>query len=215
MIRKISMLLSLCLFLVWMNPLMTTAAVPDKEKKKVDIVLKEYTLDKDGREVPWKDVEYALPGQKIIKIPRVTNLESECKIRAKIEVTMGKEVEMPVTAAMLEGMPEEWKKREDGWYYYERPFKKGESADLFTSFTIPAQWDTRYGKDGEIEKYYTENKIDIVVTVEAAAEEEDFAKPDKVIVSPKTGDRTESAEYILLCFGALIFIGGLLRRKRT
>ena len=96
----------------------------EKAKGKVDIRLEEFTLDKNGREIPWKDLEAVMPGQEIVKIPRVTNLQNECEIRAKIELVMGREVEMPITEDMIKGMPKGWKKREDGWYYYEKKLKK-------------------------------------------------------------------------------------------
>ncbi|MFQ7549593.1 MAG: hypothetical protein ACLRMZ_03860 [Blautia marasmi] len=96
----------------------------EKAKGKVDIRLEEFTLDKKGREVPWQDLEAVMPGQEIVKIPRVTNLQNTCEIRAKIEVSMGKIVEIPVTEDMIKGMPKGWKKHEDGWYYYEKKLKK-------------------------------------------------------------------------------------------
>lgn len=158
-----------------------------KAEGKVDIQLKEYTVDEKGREIPWKNPEHTLPGQEIIKIPRVTNLESACEIRAKIEMTMEKDVEFPVTPDLLKGMPKEWEKEEDGYYYYRKKLQKGESVDIFTGFTIPEQWDTRYDAKGEIEKYYTENRIDVVVTVEAIGTE-DWEGEKTVVHSPKTGD---------------------------
>ena len=159
-----------------------------KAEGKVDIELKEYTVDEKGKEIPWKNPEHTLPGQEIIKIPRITNLESTCEIRAKIEMTMEKDVEIPVTEKLLKGMPKEWEKEADGYYYYRKKLQKGESVDLFTGFTIPETWDTRYDTEGAIEKYYTENRIDVVVTVEAIGTE-DWEGEKTVVHSPKTGDR--------------------------
>ena len=142
-----------------------------------------------------------MPGQEIIKIPRVTNLQNECEIRAKIEVTMGKEVKLPVTEDMIKGMPKEWKRREDGWYYYEKKLKKGEKTDIFRSFTIPSAWDTKYDSSGNIIKYYTENSLDIVVTVEAVGDG-DWTKEKATVRSPKTGDDTALFLTAVLCLGS-------------
>ena len=98
-------LLCICLLFVGLSlpvPVLAEKAEGlEKAKGKVDIRLEEFTLDRNGREVPWKDLEAVMPGQEIIKIPRVTNLQNECEIRAKIEVTMGKEVKLPVTEDMI------------------------------------------------------------------------------------------------------------------
>ena len=48
-----------------------------KADGEVDIELKEYTLDEKGKETAWKNLSDTLPGQKIVKIPRVTNVASE------------------------------------------------------------------------------------------------------------------------------------------
>lgn len=174
----------------------------EKAKGKVDIRLEEFTLDKKGREVPWQDLEAVMPGQEIVKIPRVTNLQNTCEIRAKIEVSMGKKVEIPVTDDMIKGMPKGWKKHEDGWYYYEEKLKKGEKTDIFRSFTIPPNWNTKYDDKGNIRKYYTENSLDIVVTVEAVGDG-DWSKEVQTVHSPKTGDDAPIILTAVLCLGSL------------
>ena len=198
-------LLCICLLFVGLSlpvPVLAEKAEGlEKARGKVDIWLEEFTLDRNGREVPWKDLEAVMPGQEIIKIPRVTNLQNECEIRAKIEVIMGKEVKLPVTEDMIKGMPKEWKRREDGWYYYEKKLKKGEKTDIFRSFTIPSAWDTKYDSSGNIIKYYTENSLDIVVTVEAVGDG-DWTKEKATVRSPKTGDDTALFLTAVLCLGS-------------
>lgn len=174
----------------------------EKAKGKVDIRLEEFTLDKNGREIPWKDLEAVMPGQEIVKIPRVTNLQNECEIRAKIELVMGREVEMLITEDMIKGMPKGWKKREDGWYYYEKKLKKGENIHIFRSFTIPSEWDTKYDEKGNIRKYYTENSLDIIVTVEAVGDG-DWTSEKKTVHSPKTGDDAAVILTAVLCLGSI------------
>lgn len=186
----------------------------EKAEGRVDIMLEEFTLNEEGKEVPWKDLEHVMPGQDIVKIPRITNLASACNIRAKIEVTMGKEVEFPVTLEMLQGMPEGWKLKGDGYYYYEKKLKKGESVELFRSLTIPAQWDTHYGEDGEITPYYTENSLDILVTAEAIGDE-NGKEVIKTVQSPKTDDAWDTSGYfILAAFSILALCAVLMERRR-
>lgn len=188
----------------------------EKAEGKVDISLEEFTLDEKGREIPWKDMEHVMPGQEITKIPRITNLAAQCQVRAKIEMKMGKEVEIPVTPKMLQGMPKGWELRDDGYYYYDRKLKKGEKVELFRSFTIPDIWDTRYGKEGEITPYYTENSLDILVTVEAIGEEPE-KEVLKTVRSPKTGDSQHGTGVFVLAAGisAAVFFAAAGKRRHS
>lgn len=192
---------------------------------EVDIELNEYTLDEAGKEVQWKDLSDTLPGQKIVKIPRVTNVASDCEIRAKIEMVMGEKVELPITVDLLEGMSKDWSYNEDdGYYYYGKKLKKGESVDLFQGFIIPPVWDTRYAENKAIKKYYTENTVDVVVTVEAIGEEqqqeENKWEGEKTIVTsvnpPKTEDETSKRPFILLiaAVAGIGLIGVSLKRGK-
>lgn len=202
--KKYFRILHFCLLLIGLSlPRIVFAGQTELEKAKgkVDIKLEEFTLDKNGREVPWRDLDAVMPGQEIVKIPRVTNLQNECEIRAKIEAAMGRKVEIPVTEDMIKGMPKGWKKRGDGWYYYEKKLKKGEKTDIFRSFTIPSEWDTKYDDKGEIRKYYTENSLDIVVTAEAVGDG-DWSKEVKTVHSPKTGDDTAVLLAAVLCISS-------------
>lgn len=197
-----------------------------KADGEVDIELKEYTLDEKGKEVAWKDLSDTLPGQKIVKIPRITNVASECEIRAKIEMVMGEEVELPITIDLLEGMSKDWKYDEtDGYYYYGKKLKKGESVDLFQGFRIPPVWDTRYTENKAIKKYYTENTVDVVVTVEAIGEEiqkeEEKWEGEKTIVSsvsaPKTSDETEKIPFFFITAVAagVVFVYFSLKKDKN
>lgn len=87
------------------------------------------------------------------------------------------------------------------WYYYERKLKKGEKTDIFRSFTIPSEWDTKYDSGRNIIKYYTENSLDIVVTVEAVGDG-DWTKEKATVRSPKTGDDTALFLTAVLCLGS-------------
>ena len=197
-----------------------------KADGEVDIELNEYTLDEEGREVAWKDLSDTLPGQKIVKIPRVTNVASECEIRAKIEMVMGEEVELPITVDLLEGMSKDWKYDEtDGYYYYGKKLKKGESVDIFQGFRIPPVWDTRYTENKAIKKYYTENTVDVVVIVEAIGEEaqkeEEKWEGEKTVVSsvsaPKTSDETKKIPvfFILAVTAGVVLVYFSLKKEKN
>ena len=131
-------------------------------------------------------------------------MASECEIRVKIEMVMGEEVEIPITVDLLEGMSKDWSyDKTDGYYYYRKKLKKGESVDIFQGFRIPPVWDTRYTENKAIKKYYTENTVDVVVTVEAIGEEqqeqEEKWQGEKTVVSsvnaPKTSDETKKMPF--------------------
>lgn len=117
---------------------------------------------------------------------------------------MGEEVEIPITVDLLEGMSKDWSyDKTDGYYYYRKKLKKGESVDIFQGFRIPPVWDTRYTENKAIKKYYTENTVDVVVTVEAIGEEqqeqEEKWQGEKTVVSsvnaPKTSDETKKMPF--------------------
>ena len=101
-------------------------------------------------------------------------------------------------------MSKDWSyDKTDGYYYYRKKLKKGESVDIFQGFRIPPVWDTRYTENKAIKKYYTENTVDVVVTVEAIGEEqqeqEEKWQGEKTIVSsvnaPKTSDETKKMPF--------------------
>lgn len=186
-----------------------------KADGEVDIELKEYTLDEKGKETAWKNLSDTLPGQKIVKIPRVTNVASECEIRVKIEMVMGEEVEIPITVDLLEGMSKDWSyDKTDGYYYYRKKLKKGESVDIFQGFRIPPVWDTRYTENKAIKKYYTENTVDVVVTVEAIGEEqqeqEEKWQGEKTVVSSVNAQKTSDETKKMPFFFAIASAAGVI-----
>lgn len=104
----------------------------------VDIELKEFHLDDNGREVEWTDMKDVCPGQYISKIPRVTNKGAGCYIRAKINID--NDVRSPMTIDDLEGISNDWVRKGE-YIYHVKPLNQGDSVDLFTGFEIPREWD--------------------------------------------------------------------------
>lgn len=64
-----------------------TSVVNELETGVIDIDLKEYRLDKNGKEVAWEDQIDLVPGATISKIPKITNKSMDCFVRAKVKIT--------------------------------------------------------------------------------------------------------------------------------
>ncbi|MBU5482306.1 hypothetical protein [Blautia sp. MSJ-19] len=108
----------------------------------VHISVSEFAQKGTG-EVQYKDPENVIPGQKISKIPRITNYALPCWIRAKIDWEGGNEELEGLTDTELSGISEDWVKRGE-YYYYTKVLKKRESADFFKAVTIPEEWTEKH-----------------------------------------------------------------------
>ena len=108
------------------------------ETGDVDIGISEYSL-LDGQETAYKSPETVTPGDLISKIPRITSYSASCWIRARISFANSEKGQEGLSEALVGGIGKGWKKA-GRYYYYTKPLKKGESAGLFTSVTIPAEW---------------------------------------------------------------------------
>ena len=108
----------------------------------VNISLKELEK-KDGREMVYQDRRIILPGDEISKIPRIINQSEPCWVRAKISYTDDLEGMEGLNDSNLKGMSPKWIRKGE-YYYYTRKLEQGESADIFTSVTVPDQWNETY-----------------------------------------------------------------------
>ena len=112
----------------------------------VDIELSEYSVE-DNKEVEYEDpTEELAPGAVISKIPRITNLGADAYLRVKIEVATefedGTEDSVLLSFDDIEGMDDSlWTLCDDGYYYYTSVFESEAKVNLFTSVTIPLEWD--------------------------------------------------------------------------
>lgn len=102
----------------------------------VDIHLKEFQLDKDGKEMAWTDNPIILPGTKISKIPRIYNDGNDCYVRAKVSFQNANGLDQDD----LYGISDTWIKADDGFYYCKDIIRTGKSVDLFQGIQVPADF---------------------------------------------------------------------------
>ena len=98
----------------------------------VEIELKEFHL-KDGTESAWSGEAKVMPGEKVSLIPRVYNKGTSCYIRAQITFKGTDKV----GEEHLRGMNKNWYKADDGYYYYKKALKNGDTVDIFQALQIP------------------------------------------------------------------------------
>ena len=99
----------------------------------VDIELNQYHME-SGEEAAWSGSATVMPGTKVSLIPRIENLGSDCYVRAKIAF---RETHNEITEEHITGFSKDWKKADDGYYYYQGVLGTKESVDLFRGLDIP------------------------------------------------------------------------------
>ncbi len=103
----------------------------------------------DGRPVPFTNIEGAMPGDKISKIPKIKNIdESDVYVRMKVVASVrradGETDEIPLDTFRLD-LSRSWSFGDNNYYYYMRPLAAGETTtQLFTTVTIPEDLADRY-----------------------------------------------------------------------
>lgn len=100
----------------------------------VDIDLQQYEIV-NGEEVESSGVTEVMPGRQVSRIARITNEAYDCYVRAK--VAFSKE---DLSEEDLYGIPEDWVRKDDGYYYYTKVLKTDESTDLFEGVSIPTDF---------------------------------------------------------------------------
>lgn len=121
----------------------------------VNVSLDEYSLDAGGNEIPYRNNRMVLPGERVDKIVRTTNLANTAWIRMKLEYTSDDGIK-DLSNDMVVLASDEWIRAGDCWYWPE-PVEKDESVDFIRQVMIPPEWDETYaGKE-----------FAIVVTAEA------------------------------------------------
>ena len=102
----------------------------------------------DGRPIPFTNIEGAMPGDRISKIPKVKNVdEGDAFIRMKITASISKdggaEQEIPLDIFELD-LNRSWS-YSNGYYYYLRTLHANETtAPLFTTVGIPVNLPDEY-----------------------------------------------------------------------
>lgn len=122
----------------------------------VDVNLDEFQREANGKLVAYENDKVVLPGDKVSKVPRITNQGEPCYIRA--ELTFDGEPELLTTLSdkNISGISEDWVKIGD-YYYYTKVLGKKEQVDIFDTFLIPASWT----------ESYSDKNINLVVRTEA------------------------------------------------
>lgn len=106
----------------------------------VNIQIEEYTLDEDGKRVPWENNIKVLPGTVVNKIPCFTATGNDCYVRATIQIEENVETGHPIILDDFKGISEDWIKIGD-YFYYKKILKTNETVDFFHNFTVPMEWD--------------------------------------------------------------------------
>ena len=109
----------------------------------VNIELKQYTTNNNGKEVMYNENEKTvLPGEVISIIPRVSNLGDSCYIRAKFSYTNINNTTVAIDKN-VEMSNSNWIKCDDYWYY-KLIVNPGENIDIFKTFKIPEDMSNEY-----------------------------------------------------------------------
>lgn len=147
----------------------------------VKIALEEFMRQENGEEAEFFWEEPVLPGQRLSKIPRITDLSANCYVRVALE--WGGEAELDEACFM--GISDQWVKR--GKYWYFKPIlEETESTDFFSSIWFPQDWSEEEAESAVFVSIRAE-------AIQAAGFEPDYSSED-----PWFG---EEAEYCLQEFG--------------
>ncbi len=136
-----------------------TFVLNELETGIVDISLKEYTLDENGREVLWKDKENIMPGDSISKIPKITNEAMNCWVRAKVKLSSSAQSADALSLEHIRGISKDWIKIGE-YFYYTKVLKSKETVVLFEGLSIPENWS----------KEQEQSEIKVIVQVDAVQE---------------------------------------------
>lgn len=115
----------------------------------IDIALQEY-VDAGDELVPFEDVDGVMPGMEVSKIVQVENTgASEAWIRVRVDkaIRLAENVEnfTPDLALLVLNIDEENWTEQDGYYYYNRALKPGETTEpLFTTVTFEPEMGNDY-----------------------------------------------------------------------
>lgn len=116
----------------------------------VDISLFETKAgDEKPVEVKGLEFENVMPGQVLAKDPtvRVEEGSADCFVRVKAEFTgdfAAKLTAVDKAALLNKVSTDDWKKANDGYFYYKAKMSAGNTATLFSEVEIPATWGNAY-----------------------------------------------------------------------
>lgn len=200
--KSIRWLLLLAVFFIAMSHLVQPAfAAPsdfenltgEGKSGKVNISVTSYQ-EKDGELIRVPELVRIRAGDETSFIPVITNEGSECSLRLRVYAKTEKQ-DINILKYCY-GWEDNWIKK-DGWFYYKKPFEKGESVEICKGFYFPDEWQWRVC-----------NVMGITVDAEAVADE-----PQQIGIV-KTGDETDIG-LLLLILGASLLVILITGRKRN
>ena len=116
---------------------------------KVNIALQEWA--NEDRTVPFENIEGVMPGNEITKIALVKNTgTAPAWIRVKIDIAVTKQIDketvfLPSNKVLLDIDTENWKLKEDGYYYYQKALAADELTEpIFTSVLFDRSMNNAY-----------------------------------------------------------------------
>ncbi len=138
---------------------------------KVDIEIKEFTINSDNEEVLYSlENNHIALGEEISLIPKIYNLGADAYIRAKLVL----EDSSTDISSWITGISSDWEKVGD-YYYYNSKVEKNEYVEFFESIKFPES-------DEE-----NENNIELKVQVIAEAIQSKNFEPDFTQENPWKG----------------------------
>ena len=113
------------------------AAEPSAGTGGVSISLEAYSLDNNGKRIPFTEPDGLVPGQKIPYILIIQNNGNDAWVRVKVKyVSDVGSGENAAGDSWLKGIGDSWVKRGDYWYYMET-LDAGSRLDFCTSLQVP------------------------------------------------------------------------------
>lgn len=138
------------------------------ETDRVNINLETFSVLKTGESAESTGIVQA--NKDISYIPRITNEDAACYVRARVDITADGDDSEPLDGNCLYGVSEDWVWKGD-YLYCTKLIEEGASTDVFKGIHIPENWNTSD----------TEN---LKVSVKAEAVQAKNFKPDFSDVLP-------------------------------
>lgn len=147
-------------------------------EKNVDIELRDYLIDENGKEVAYQDFQTVFDNSSLNKISRIVNLGDSCYVRVKLVANNPN-----MKDDIIFNIDDNWKLKKDGYYYYTKILNKNEKIDIFNQIQFKEIY-KNIGKD---------NNFSITIYADAIQGWDmipDFNadEPWKAIQNVKTGD---------------------------
>ena len=108
----------------------------------IDLIESTDRVGVDGRPIPFTNIDNAMPGDTYSKIPQVKNTDhgdvwGRILVKNSAKAADGSVISAPADALQADYNTHNWLNGGDGYYYYYRALKAGETTEpLFTKVTL-------------------------------------------------------------------------------